>query len=173
MLYQAGDGVPRNPDAAAAWYRDAGEGGLNAATKRLAALKQAIPKAVTPKRPGSPLIGVTLAFPARDATLAVTDGNRSTTLVWVAPPEPEPVQYVVQVREIGEADMQTVATEVVDETAVSVRLPSTHGFYSWSVDTIGRDGTHVISDWSWFMTNPSQAPSSSVASAPEIAPAGR
>jgi hypothetical protein len=116
---------------------------------------------------------VTLALPARDATVAVADDNRSITLVWVVPPQPEPVQYVVQVRETGDSVMQTVAAEVVNETAILVRLPSTKGFYAWSVDAIGQDGAHAGSDWSWFSAVPAPAARSSVASAPLPAPRDR
>ena len=149
QLYEQGDGVPRNADVAAAWLHDAADGGIAAAGARLKAL-QAAPQ----PRPGGPLVAVTPAVPARNVTLMPSDGNPTVELVWIAPPEPQPVHFQVQVRELSGPASRTVFTATLAETATVVRLPAKSGFYVWSVDAIGRDGSHAPADVSWFSIDP-------------------
>lgn len=159
LLYADGIGVPKNPDAASAWLLDARDGGLSAATRQLKALDTA--------RPTGPLTSVTLSSPARNATLALTELNQAVELVWVAPPEPQPVHYELQVRKLGDSDMQTIVTKSLSETAAVVKFPITPDFYVWSVDAVAKDGTRVASDWNWFSIGAVATPPQSVASVPD------
>lgn len=161
QLYQQGDGVPRNPDAAAAWLQAAADGGITAAATRLKALT-ASPEA----RPSGPIADVTLAAPGKDARLTLTGSNPAVELVWTAPPEPQPVHYEVQVNELG-STLHTVFSASVTTTAVLVSLPTTPDLYVWSVDTVGRDGSHVPGDLNWFSIVPTEPSEQSVASMPQ------
>ena len=76
QLYEQGDGVPRNGDAAMAWFRDAADGGIAAAGARLKAL-QATPQ----PRPGGSLVAVTPAVPVRNVTLMPSDPDPTVELV--------------------------------------------------------------------------------------------
>ncbi len=149
QLYEQGDGVPRNADVAVAWLHDAADGGIAAAGARLKAL-QAAPQ----QRPGGPLVGVTPAVPARNVTLTPSEGNPTVELVWIAPPEPQPVHFQVRVRELSGPASRTVFTSTLAETATVVRLPAKSGFYVWSVDALSRDGSHAPAEVSWFSVEP-------------------
>ncbi len=159
QLYEQGDGVPRNGDAAMAWFRDAADGGIAAAGARLKAL-QATPQ----PRPGGSLVAVTPAVPVRNVTLMPSDPDPTVELVWIAPPEPQPVHFQVQVRELSGPASRTVFTATLAETAAVVRLPAKSGFYVWSVDAVGRDGSHPPADVSWFSVEPTAPAQRSVTS---------
>jgi hypothetical protein len=152
LLYQQGEGVPRNTAAAAAWMRAAADGGITAAAARLKSLAKAIPD-----RPAGNLVAVTLVSPAKDATLGLPVGGPAVELVWNAPPQPRPVRYEVQVRELG-STLKTVFITSVNETATLVPLPEIPDFYVWSVDSISPDGSRQPSDWSWFSVGAPGAP---------------
>jgi hypothetical protein len=158
QLYEQGDGVPRNADVAMAWLHDAAVGGIAAAGARLKAL-QAKPL----PRPDGPLVAVTPTVPVRNVTLMPSDGDPTIELVWIAPPEPQPVHFQVQVRELSGPESRTVFTGALAETATVIQLPAKSGFYVWSVDAIGRDGSHAPADVSWFSIDPT-APTQSVTS---------
>jgi hypothetical protein len=132
-----------------AWFHDAADGGIAAAGARLKAL-QATPQ----PRPGGSLVAVTPAVPVRNVTLMPSDGNPTVELVWIAPPEPQPVHFQVQVRELSGPESQTVFTATLAETATMVRLPAKSGFYVWSVDAVGRDSSHAPAEVSWFSIDP-------------------
>jgi len=149
LLYQQGDGLPRNPDAAAAWFRAAAEGGLPAAAARLKTLKTDLPgRDAMP--PDTRIAAVTLAAPSKGTNLVITRDHPSVELVWIAPRQPKPVHYDVQVRELGGPVLRIVTTASVAETAAVIRLPPADGSYAWEVDTVAPDGSQVGSDWSWF-----------------------
>ena len=149
QLYEQGDGVPRNTDVAAAWLHDAADGGIAAAGARLKAL-QAAPH----PRPAGPLAAVTPAVPVRNVSLTPSDGDLTVELVWIAPPEPQPVHFQVQVRELMNSPAsQTAFAATLAETATVIRLPAKSAFYVWSVDAIARDGSHAA-DVSWFSIDP-------------------
>ena len=167
LLYAQGAGVPRNPGAAAAWMRTAADGGITAAAGKLKALAAAIPD-----KPAAELAAVILVSPVRNANLILPASTPAVELVWTAPPQPRPVHYEVQVRELG-STLRTVYTTTLNETATLVPLPETPNFYVWSVDTVGRDGIHEPSDWSWFSVGPASPSEQSVASVPASKRAAR
>jgi TPR repeat protein len=160
LLYQNGDGVPRNLDAAAAWFRDAADGGLAAAGNRL---KEVTAAART--RPAGPMAVVSLVAPERNATITSRGGAVSLELVWVPPAEPQPVHFVVQVRELG-STLRTIFTTSVTDTAVIVPLPANTGFYVWNVNAVGQDGSDAAGDWNWFSVDQATDPTRSMASVP-------
>jgi TPR repeat protein len=162
LLYEQGNGVPHNLDAAASWLRDAADGGLPAAAVRLKALAPTAAKRVT-----SDMTAVTLVWPPRDATLTLTDDNPTLELVWAAPPEPQPVHYEIQVRELGGPALRTMFTASVTETATVVRLPANEDFYVWNVDAVERNGARAPGDWGWFSIGPPPRSEDSVAAMPE------
>jgi TPR repeat protein len=165
LLYEQGEGVPRNLDAATAWLRDAAAGGLPAASARLKSLA-----APALNRPNGQVAAVTLASPARNAILLLTSDGPIVELVWIAPAEPQPVHYEVQVRELGGPTLRTVFTTSLNETATAVRMPPVADFYVWNVDTVARDGSHAAGDWNWFSISPTARSEQSIASAPGVSP---
>jgi hypothetical protein len=158
LLYEQGDGVPRNPDAASAWFHHAAKEGIPAAEARWKALPGREPDAQ-----GNAPKPVSLVGPTRDAKLVLTSDGPTVELVWIAPPEPWPAHYEVQVRELDGPNLPLVFDGTVTETAELVRLPIKAAFYVWSVITLGPDSSHTTADWSWFSVNPT---TQSVASAP-------
>lgn len=168
LLYQQGVGVPPNPDAAAAWFRDAANGGLVAAATRLQALQ-----AAPPARTNAALAAVTLSAPTRNATVMTRDNAVSVELVWVAPYQPQPVRYEVQVRGLGGPTLRSVYTASVTETATIVPLTASPDFYVWTVETIGTDGVRAASEWSWFSVPSAANSERSMESMPNGTPADR
>ncbi|MDQ2763057.1 MAG: sel1 repeat family protein, partial [Pseudomonadota bacterium] len=165
LLYQQGDGVPRNPDAAGAWFRKAAAGGIKAAATRLKTLE-----AAAPNRAGGPVAAVTQVSPASDASLILPNADSAVELVWIAPAEPQPVHYEVQVRELGGPTPRTIFTASMAETAAVIRLPQNADFYTWTVDTIAQDGSHTAGDWSWFSVGSTHPSEQSMAAVPATSP---
>ena len=145
QLYEQGDGVPTNRDVAAAWFQAAADGGITAAVPRLKALKS-----VAANRPAGRVLPVMADSPPRNAALSLNGDNPVVEVVWIAPPQPQPVQYRVQVQEIGGSAPATVFTASVTGTSVPVPLPMKPDFYLWIVETVGQDGTSTLGEWSWF-----------------------
>ena len=83
QLYAAGDGVPRNPAVAAAWFRAAAASGILAAAGRSNGALHA------GNGPG-PLLPVTPVFPNQAQSLVGSDA----TLVWTAPVQPAPARVL-------------------------------------------------------------------------------
>jgi hypothetical protein len=155
LFYDLGNGTQTNPESAFFWYKRAAEAGLPAL-------------GTTASSPSAgPLTAVTLVSPARDVSLPPTDGDPTVELVWVAPPQPQQVQYEIRVFELGGQTMRTVFTGSIPETATAVRLPSNAGFYAWNVHTVARDGSHAPGDWSWFSVGSPRPPEQSMAAGPE------
>jgi hypothetical protein len=158
LLYQQGDGVPHNPDAAAAWFRAAADGGLREAGVRLKALEAqaAVKRSVDRPTP------VSLVSPERNATVQITTDTPGVELVWVAPPESQPVRYEVQVYELSSSNMPAVLSASVTATATLARLPVHPDFYVWNVEAVARNGSRVSSQWNWFSVGPAAAAGRSV-----------
>ncbi len=159
QLYRSGDGVPQNPDAAAAWLRAAAEGGIMTAVRDLKTLEAA-------PRPGGGMTAVALVSPVRNVTLTLNAANPQVELVWLAPTEPKPVHFELQVRELGQGGLHTVLAKSLSETAAVVPLPTQTDFYVWNVDTVAQDGSHMPGEWSWFTISAPAVAQQSVASVP-------
>ena len=145
QLYDRGDGVPHNLDAAIAWLKKAAEDGIPAAASELQVLK-----ATAVVRPTGPAIAVSLVTPAPGAALVPTDGLPLAELVWIAPPDPQPVHYEFKVRQWKNSSSTALLTGSLNETATSLRLPAEPALYEWGVDVVTADGKHVVSDWNRF-----------------------
>lgn len=143
QLYEEGAGVPRNPDVAAAWMQEAAKSGIQAAAARLKGLTGS-------PRPEGPMQAVTLAAPARDASLTPAPDATTVELVWTAPAEPQPVQFEVQVRKFNDPELKAIFTTSVTTTSVVVPLPAAPDFYVWNVNAVAKDGSHAAGDWNWF-----------------------
>lgn len=149
LLYEQGDGVAQNPDAAAVWFRAAAGGGVTAAGDRLKALTATTRSRGKPAA-GTALSSVTLASPNRDANLTLTHESPIVELVWIAPAQPQPVHYEVQLHEMDGPAQRISYTGSVAETATVVRLPVDDAFYIWRIDVVAPDGSRGTGDWSWF-----------------------
>jgi hypothetical protein len=161
LLYEHGDGVPRNLDAAEAWLREAAAGGLPAAASRLKSLET-----TASPRPDGELAGVALLSPMLNETLILRHDNSAAELVWLAPAEPQPVHYEVQVLEADGPTLSTVFMTSVTTTATTVRLPANADSYLWKVDAVGRDGSRAHGDWSWFSIDRAPRSEQSMATVP-------
>jgi TPR repeat protein len=165
LLYEHGEGVPRNLVAAAAWFRAAADGGLAAAKNRLKAVNAQSQHALSANhKPAS----VTLAWPQRGASVTVTDEHPNAELVWIAPPEPRPAHYEVQVHELGPPSPRVVYDASTSATAAAIPL-SSDAFYVWKVDAVAPDGSRMPGDWGWFSVG-SEARSEPVPVSPTAAP---
>ena len=162
-LYERGDGVPKNPDVAQAWLRAAARGGITAAAERLKALEASVQR-----RPDNEPTPVVLASPIRNMSLVLSSANPTVELVWIAPPEPQPVHYALEVRQLGGSAIRTVYTASVTSTAVLVRLPpAAPSFYLWSVTAVARNGVRTHGEWNWFSVKPPTSTQQSLAQAPD------
>ena len=152
QLYQAGEGVPRNLDLAASWYADAAAHGLSAATRKIASLREERRRAGISPNAAKPTLAPVVPTPA--TPVLGTGENAQVELSWVAPPQPVPVEFFVQVLALDEArGAHPVFNGFLKRSAVLVSLPRTAAAYAWRVYTVAisvRD--YVPSTWSYFST---------------------
>jgi len=139
QLYEAGEGVPRNLDAAYAWYQAAASS-LPAATVHAARLRP---------RAGSVAAGdVALAAPFPSAQPGAAPTGGPAELVWSAPPQPLPVRYYVVVMSLDAAPPAPVFSGFTDRTAMVVPAASSLRAYAWKVCAVGRETPHyAASAW--------------------------
>jgi hypothetical protein len=144
QLYQNGEGVTRNPAVARAWYElAAGKIPVAGYRARLLTDKPAGEGSRTlippvPEWPGSGL-----------APMASIAGN-ATQLVWLAPPEPVPVVYFVELRGLAAGHFKELASGYEPVSAFAATLPGA-GTFAWRVYAVSVDGSnYVVSPWSVF-----------------------
>lgn len=144
MLYAAGNGLPRNPDIAAFWFRRA-SATIPAARRRLAALRSA-------SRAGADTVtAATLAAPRGDTV----SGLAAVEFVWMAPAQPEPARYLVEIRALDESGSLEVYSEATDGSATLASLRERPGHYAWRVLTLApRAARYAVSDWVAFKISP-------------------
>ena len=143
QLYEQGDGVPRNPDLAAAWYRAAATAGLTRATDHVATLASAAGqgRASTYEAPDP-------TFPAGQA---LPDRGIPTPFVWSAPAEPTPVRYFLEVFSLGHGPAAQVAAHYVSLSTAVVTLPPGAADYAWRVFAVAPEShLYVVSPWQRF-----------------------
>ena len=147
QLYAAGDGVPRNPLVAAAWYRAAAANGIPAAAGRDDALRQ-------PGRSGA----LQPASPVSPGPAHPLPPGGTATLVWAAPAQPGPVRFFVELYALQPSGPVEVAGEYLDVTATVVRLPPETTRFTWRVLTVGTDPPrYAVGPWSDFEATPAAA----------------
>jgi hypothetical protein len=142
QLYETGQGVPRNPDIARAWFE----------ASQLPAAKARMANMVPETQRTGILSAPSLVSPATNVTL-----SSGVELVWTSRPQPEPVQFYVEVR-IGVASApRDVFSSFVSTTSINVPLREP-GAYAWRVLAVARKaGRYATSDWATFRLDaPSQ-----------------
>lgn len=150
QLYEAGQGVPLNPEQAEVWYAVVATD-LPAAADKLAALRRnsSLRAGRRPKEDDA-LIPAKPAVPA-DGGHVVRRGPVSIELAWVAPANPVPVRFFVELVVLGSGEPREAFTAYLEQSASLVPLSRVPGRYAWRVYTVDRDGKHyAVSPWSRF-----------------------
>ena len=155
LLYEAGDGVPLNPAAARAWFRMASAGGLPAARAKLENAPEPA-SARGPRGSQAPQPSVDTLRPAipvaPSAGAIVAPGpNASTEIVWIAPGQPQPVRYFLQVVTSDKRPAREVHAGYADATATLAHLDPTTHRYLWRIVTVSPSrADYVASNWIAF-----------------------
>ena len=152
QLYASGDGVPRNVEQAIVWYRAAADGGLEAAVTKLADLEA--------RRAGSPpesaqatgrLLPVTPVEPVAGRLTAADGGRPTAELVWIAPPQPGPVRFFVELLAVEPEGWRELYAGYSTQSAVLVQLDPAVTQYAWRAYTVAEDDDHyTVGDWVRF-----------------------
>jgi hypothetical protein len=142
QLYETGQGVLRNLDIARAWF-EASQ--LPAARERIASMK---PMA---KRPDI------LSPPSLVSPVDNSPATSVVELVWTSRPQPEPVQFYVELHRRTGSASNDIFSGFVSTTSMSIRLHDP-GIYVWRVFAVaGKGGRYAASDWAFFRSEtPSQ-----------------
>lgn len=139
QLYEAGQGVPRNLDAARTWFAASG---LNAARARLAALP--------PRDPGQEQLSAPVPVTPSGAAAPAPEGI-GLELVWTSEPQPEPVNYFVELRAVSPSGSREIFSTSVPTTSTLADVSLTPGDYTWRVFAIGRRAqSYAASPWTRF-----------------------
>ena len=150
QLYEAGDGVPRNPVMAASWYRMAGADGIAPATSRAVDLMRGQPQTVS-ARNAAGLVPAVLSTPVDDTLAPPQAGAPVAELVWLAPSQPVPVRYFVQVLGLDATPARDLYAGFTDCSAVLAPLPAGGGRYAWRVYTTAHGlPSYAASSWGRF-----------------------
>lgn len=145
QLYAAGDGVPRNPTVAAAWFRMAAANGIPAAASRGH-------DTVRASEGQGPLLPVAPAFPGPAHPFLRSE---AAALVWTAPNQPAPVRFFVEVYGLTPSGPVELAGRYVDVTALSIPLPPEIARFTWRVLTVGVElPEYTIGQWQDFELAP-------------------
>jgi hypothetical protein len=141
QLYEAGQGVPRNADLARAWFKVSN---LPAARARLAAA------AASANAQATALTAPDLVAPTPDEPLRPS--LKEIELVWTSPPQPEPVRFFVELREIVGSGSREIYAGFSDLSSVSVALPGSGGApLVWRVLAVAEKARqYAASDWSYL-----------------------
>ena len=146
QLYEAGEGVPLNPELARAWF----------AASDLAAARAHLADRPAQAAPGAVLSPPSPVFPS-DGTS--TDAVGGVELVWTAQPQPEPVRFFVELRQLGPSGSREVFSSFSDTSGVFAPLQEARGPYAWRVFTIGRQrGNYEKSGWAEFRVSDGAGP---------------
>lgn len=144
QLYAAGDGVPRNPAVAAAWYRAAAANGIPAAANRGGGARHTGGQ--------GPLLPVVPVFPNPAQPVSSAEG---ATLVWTAPDEPEPAQFFLEIYALTPSGPVEVGGQFLDVTATHVSLPPDATRFTWRVLTVSTDPPrYAVGPWCDFEAAP-------------------
>lgn len=149
QLYASGEGVQRNVAQAKVWYRAAADGGLTAAADRLTKLADArsggLPPAAVRLRPVIPVA------PVGAGAIAAQVGLPAAELVWVAPPQPRPVRYFVQLLVAEGERWRELSASYVAQSAALVRLDPAATRYAWRSYAVAEGDSHyAVADWTQF-----------------------
>lgn len=157
QLYESGQGVPHNLDQAQVWYGMAAIG-LPAAGNKLAALRKRGPGRDSGRGPGRAAGRIEAPVPAEPAdgrTVERRDGPAEVELVWLAPAQPVPVRFFVQLWALDDAGSREAHSAYVDASATLVPLEQVPGRYAWRVYAVDRDAKHYAAGpWSRFTVGP-------------------
>jgi hypothetical protein len=152
QLYASGDGLPRNLAQAEVWYRAAADSGVMAAAAKVAELKSAL-RSTGPAAAMSAghLRPVTPMEPVGDHPLVARRSPPTAELVWVAPPQPRPVRFFVEVLAAESDGWRELFAGYVARSAALVQLKPIATRYAWRVYAVADDDAHyAVGGWSQF-----------------------
>ena len=155
QLYEAGQGVPLNLEQAEIWYA-AAAADLPAAADKLAALRRnGASRGVSRPRDDKALLPAKPAVPADGSSVVrrgpASNGPVSVELAWIAPANPMPVRFFVELVALDSGGPREAFTAYMDQSASLVPLERVPGRYAWRVYTVDRDAKHyAASPWSRF-----------------------
>ena len=147
LLYSGGEGVPRNPALAQAWFRLAARNGLPAAAQKLDRPDDDAP---TAGRQQSDALRAASAVAPRDGVVVTPDSDGHVEIVWTAASTKLPVRFFLQVAARDGASDEVYAG-YLDVSAALVRLDQAHRSYAWRVYTVcPRSATYAVGPWAAF-----------------------
>ena len=156
LLYSDGEGVPRNPALARAWFRLAAANGLPAAAQKLGRNSAEDPPTAG-RRQSDALRPADAVAPGAGAVV-IPDVDQRVEIVWSAPAAPLPVRYFLQVA-ARDGTPDEVYAGYLDVSAALVRLDRAHRAYAWRVYTVcARTATYTVSPWTAFASGTDDAP---------------
>ena len=153
QLYEAGQGVPHNLDQAQVWYGMAAAD-LPAAANKLAALRRR-GRGRDAARAAGRIEAPVPTEPADGRKVERRDGPADVELVWLAPAQPVPVRFFVQLWALDDAGPREAYSTYVDASATLVTLEWVPGRYAWRVYAVDRDAKHYAAGpWNRFTVGP-------------------
>jgi TPR repeat protein len=152
LLYAAGDGVPQNIAQAVVWYRAAADGGLAAAAAKLSELEtRSAGSSPASGQPAGRLLPVTPVEPVAEGAAAAEGRRLTAELVWIAPPQPRPVRFFVELLAVEPEGWRELYAGYSPQSAVLVPLDPAVTRYAWRAYTVAEDDDHyVVGDWIRF-----------------------
>ena len=159
QLYAAGEGVPLNPAVSRAWYSLAARNGIAAATTKLAPVAP-LPTTAPPPRqlaPAPDLHQAAMQAPFADQAISARSAAAGVEFVWLAPAQPVPAIFFVEVAAVGAQGTRPAASRYVAQTAAVFDLGV--GDYIWRVYVVDqRRQRYAASDWQRFSVMAPTAP---------------
>lgn len=161
QLYEAGQGVPRNLDLAQVWYGEAAAE-LPAAANKLAALRKRGPGREAGRETGREtgrdwdrIEAPVPAAPAEGGKVERRGGPAGVELVWLAPAQPVPVRFFVQLWALDGGKPRETFSAYLDESATLVPLERVPGRYAWRVYAVDPDAKrYAAGPWRIFTVGP-------------------
>ena len=149
LLYSDGEGVPRNPELARAWFRLAATNGLPAAAQKLGRADAGGGAPASGRRQSDGLRAADAVAP-RAGEVVTPDIDERIEIVWSAPAAPLPVRYFLEVAARDGAPGEIYAG-YVDVSGALVRLDQARRSYRWRVYTVcARTASYAVSSWNAF-----------------------
>ncbi len=92
-----------------------------------------------------------LKAPLANQVLTVRPATNGVEFVWLAPPQPVPVVFFVEVASVAGQGTHRTAARYVSETAVVLDMGKAPGDYAWRVYVVDqRQQRYVANEWQRF-----------------------
>ena len=98
------------------------------------------------------------AEPADGRKVERRDDPAGVELVWLAPAQPVPVRFFVQLWALDDAGPREIHSAYLDASATLVTLEQVPGRYAWRVYAVDRDGKrYAPGPWNRFTVGPPES----------------